>query len=234
MSKPERIRIVLDTIGTTAVVITSVVVIWAIVGRGPSEAARAAPSAAGPSIPVDLTVERVGHVMGSRQAKVAIIEFSDFQCPFCATFARDTLPRLKREFVDPGTVQFIYRHNPLEGIHPIALKAGAASYCADQQSRFWEMHDAIFAGQRTLTDASFAELAKSVGLNAGSFSKCIDDSNSIAKVKEDQTEAATFGLSGTPAFLIGRIQPDGTVKITRQVNGAVPYDTLKAALKEIL
>lgn len=233
MSKQDSIRIILDGISTIALVVTSVVLISATSRSSGELAGTGAATAPPPSESVDLTVAQTGHVMGSKDAKVVIIEFSDFQCPFCERFAKETLPHLKREFVEPGLVKFIYRHNPLDSIHPVASKAGAASYCADQQGRFWEMHDAIYAGDEELTASSFAEYARTLKLDLDKFSGCLAG-EATAKVKADQAEAARLGLQSTPIFLIGRIEPDGSVKITRRVDGAVPYETFKAALKAVM
>ena len=210
-------------------VVTCIVLVSTMTRRSPGEAVGAVVQPT-PFESVDVSVAKTGHVMGSEQAKVAMIEFSDFQCPFCASFARDTLPQLKREFIGPGTVQFIYRHNPLEALHPFALKAGTASQCAQQQNRFWDMHDAIYSQQSTLTDNKFLDLAKLLRLDVGRFSKCIDDTGTLEEVKKDQAEAASLGVRSTPTFLIGRVQSNGTVKATRKVSGAAPYEAFKAAL----
>lgn len=231
----ERIRLVLDIIGTTALVITAVVLVWATTSRQPAASAGAAGAAGAPSLvdSVNMTLTATGHVKGSPRAKVAIVEFSDFQCPYCGRFAKETLPQIKRDFIDAGVAQFIYRDNPLESIHPFALKASAAAECADQQGKYWEMHDAIFAQQRELADTSFLDHAKTLRLDSATFSRCLEG-GALPRIKQDQAEAGRLGVQSTPIFLIGRIESNGTIKVTKRINGAAPYETFKATLREFM
>jgi protein-disulfide isomerase len=232
MSIQERIRLVLDVVSTTALVITAAVVV-AVVLKPRNEPS--APTARAENLveSVDLALASTGHAQGSKGAKLAIIEFSDFQCPYCGRFAKDTLPQLKRDFIDVGTAQFIYRDNPLESIHPFALKASAAAECADQQGRYWEMHDAIFSQQRALAEMSFLDQAKDLHLDTTAFSACLEGGGT-SRIKVDQTEASRLGLQSTPVFLIGRVDSNGTIKVTKRINGAAPYETFKATLKELM
>jgi protein-disulfide isomerase len=158
-----------------------------------------------------------------------VVEFSDWQCPFCERFARDTLPRLLREYIDTGKVRFSYRNNPLTEIHPLALQASTAADCADQQGRFWDMHDAIFAHQRQLTGGGFVEYARAAQLDVAKFTRCLD-AGTTARIQADQAEALRLGLQATPVFLIGRVDGRGRIKATKRIDGAVPYETFKAAL----
>ena len=130
-------------------------------------------------------------------------------------------------------VRFVYRNYPLESIHPVAMAAGAAAECAGDQGKYWEMHDAIFANQSELTDLKLREHAKSLHLNEATFTKCIAG-DVLAEIKQDQDEARRLGVESTPTFLIGRFQSDGTIKVTKRINGAVPYETFKATLKDSL
>jgi protein-disulfide isomerase len=228
----ERIRLILDVIGTMALVITAAVLIVATRNAGPAPNVGAA---AAPSLvdSVDMTLALTGHIKGSKNAKVAIVEFSDFQCPYCGRFAKETLPELKRDFIDGGSAQFIYRDNPLENIHPYALKASAAAECAEQQGKYWEMHDAIFSQQRELTDTSFLNHAKALRLDTTTFSTCLEG-GATSRIKADQAEAGRLGVQSTPIFLIGRVDSNGTIRVTKRINGAAPYETFKATLKELL
>jgi protein-disulfide isomerase len=228
----ERIRFALDVIGTMALVITAAVLIAATRNAGPPTNAGAAPA---PRLvdSVDMTLAATGHIQGSKNAKVAIVEFSDFQCPYCGRFANETLPQLKRDFIDAGAAVFIYRDNPLESIHPFAMKASAAAECADQQGKYWEMHDAIFSQQRELTDTSLVDRARALHLDDATFSKCLEG-GALARIKQDQAEAGRLGVQSTPVFLIGHIDSKGTIKATKRINGAAPYETFKGTLKELL
>jgi protein-disulfide isomerase len=231
----DRLRLVLDTVGTAALVVTAAVVVWTTTASNRIPAASAGALAAPPSLvdSVDMTLTAGGHVRGAAGAKVAIVEFSDFQCPYCGRFAKETLPQIKRDFIDAGVAQFIYRDNPLESIHPFALKASAAAACAERQGKYWEMHDALFSQQRELAEASFSDHAKALHLDAATFSKCLDG-GAVSGIKADQKEAVRLGIQSTPIFLIGRVDSKGTIKVTKRINGAAPYETFKAALKELL
>ena len=231
MSKQERIRIVLDLISTTALLITSSFLVWTIIHpqQVPIGAAAASPTAAEA---VEFTTTKAGPVLGSPTARVAIVEFSDFQCPYCERFAVQTLPQLRRDYIDTGKVQFVYRHSPLEAIHPLAVKAATASHCAQQQGNFWKMHDLIFANQRLLTDAKLTGFGKELQLDTSAFASCLDDVN--VAVKLDQDEASRLGLQSTPIFLIGEIQPSGTIKVSRRINGAVGFEVFKGAIDAVL
>lgn len=224
-----RIRLVLDGLSTVALVVAATVLVLSLPSRRQPMEAAAAPRGMVES--VDLALTAKGQTIGSNKAKLAIVEFSDFQCPFCARFAKDTLPELKREFIDKGVAQFIYRNNPLDGIHQFAFKASAAAECAGRQGKYWEMHDTIFSQQARLADAFLLERAKDLRLDTTTFSTClnggVDDD-----IKQDQSEATRLGLQSTPTFLIGRIQANGTIKVTKRINGAAPYEVFKAAIKE--
>jgi protein-disulfide isomerase len=229
----ERLRLGLDILSTTALVITAAVVISMSLNR-PSATPSAPTTAGKPPLAesVDLVVASKGQTMGSGHAKLAIIEFSDFQCPYCARFAKDTLPQIKREFIEPGVAEFIYRNNPLT-IHPFAKKASAAAECAGQQRHYWEMHDALFSQQRDLSDGALLARAGALHLDISSFTSCLNE-GAAARISEDQADAAQFGLQSTPIFLIGRIQPDGSIKVKQRINGAAPYQTFKAALTNLM
>jgi protein-disulfide isomerase len=232
MSTQERVRLVLDVVSTTAIVIAAAIVM-AVTIKPRNEQSVPTARAANLVESVDLSLASKGHAQGAKAAKVAIIEFSDFQCPFCGRFAKETLPQLKRDFIEAGKARFIYRDNPLESIHPFALRASAAAECAGQQGKYWEMHDAIFSKQGELADANLVDRARSLRLDAAQFSNCLKES-ALQAVKEDQAEAARLGLQSTPIFLIGRIQSDGTIKVTKRINGAAPYEAFKTAIAGLL
>lgn len=171
-------------------------------------------------------VKEVGsgdHILGAKNAKVTLIEYSDFQCPFCQRH----LPAVKQALKDyPNDVRLVYRHYPLS-FHPEAQKAAEASECAAKlggNDAFWKMHDELFASQATLSRSLYTELAKKLGLNTTNFDKCLDGGEMAAKVNADLNEGTAAGVEGTPAtFVNGRL-----------VSGAVPYSELKAAIDAAL
>ncbi|HUL71729.1 MAG TPA: thioredoxin domain-containing protein [Vicinamibacterales bacterium] len=170
---------------------------------------------------------------GSPKAKVAVIEFSDFQCPYCGKFAREIQPELEKRYVEPGKVRWLFRHFPLEQIHPFAMKAALAAICADQQGQFWAMHNALFARQAQLDEASVRERARNLKLDAKRFDTCLQNPVT-AQVRADTLEGNALSVSGTPTFFIGTVQPDGRVKVVQRLTGARPADQFAKVLDEVL
>ncbi len=159
--------------------------------------------------------------LGNKDAKVTIIEFSDFQCPFCGRFYTQTELQLKKDYVDTGKVLFVYRDFPLSSIHPNAQKAAEASECADEQGKFWEYHDLLFTKQDPWADTdgitAFKQYAKDLGLNTGQFNSCLDTGKYASEVDKDFQDGSNAGVSGTPSFFING----------QQVVGAQPYSVFK-------
>lgn len=165
---------------------------------------------------------------GNLDAKVTVIEFSDFQCPFCKQHVEETQGALDEEFVDSGQVLWVFKHFPLS-IHPQAPAAGAAAECAADQGKFWEMHAALFANQDrwSVEDPNpiFEELAQELELDAAAFTACLEDGAVAERVTSDMAEGAPF-VQGTPTFIVlyngqGQIIP-----------GALPLDTFRQVMQE--
>jgi protein-disulfide isomerase len=176
-----------------------------------------------PRIPVDLD----GVSKGSIEAPVVMIEYSEFQCPFCGRFAREVLPAIEKEYVDSGKLRIVFRHFPLP-VHPFAEGAAQGAACAAQQGHFWEMHDLLFASQAQLDRASVEARADKIGLDHDVFEACLG-SPRAAELVRDAATAATFDVTGTPTFLIGRLEPAGQASLVSWVQGAQPIDEFRKA-----
>lgn len=183
-----------------------------------------------PSAPIDISKEPF---KGAPNAKVAVIEFSDFQCPFCGRYDKDTYPQLIKDYVDTGKVKYVWRDYPLS-FHPNAQKAAEAAHCAGEQGKFWDMHDRLFANQQNIAAADLPKHAEALQLNTSMFQQCLDSGRYAADIKKDIDVANSAGISGTPSFLIGVVQPNGTVKITKKLVGAKPYAEFKTAIDSLL
>lgn len=144
-----------------------------------------------------------GRVLGAADAPVHIIEFTDLQCPYCARFARETWPRIRKEYVDTGKVQFATRDLPLR-FHDFAVPAAVAARCAGAQGKFWEYREALFDVQSQLGSEPYARLASALGLDGTLFAACRADPATLQSVREDAALAAANGITGTPTFVIGR------------------------------
>ena len=148
---------------------------------------------------------------GGPDAAVTIVEFSDFECPFCVR-VQPTLERVLQQYA--GRVRLVYRHFPLTSIHPQAWKSAEASLCAGEQDRFWEFHDLLFAEQHALSVPDLKEKARRIGLAGAEFDTCLDSGRHSEAVREDLLAGTAVGVSGTPAFFVNG----------RFLSGAVPYD----------
>jgi protein-disulfide isomerase len=147
---------------------------------------------------------------GPKEAPVTIVEFSDFQCPYCSR-AKPTLERVREVYGD--RVRVVFRDFPLQ-IHPLAPKAAEAGACAKDQGKFWEMHDRLFDSPQKLAVADLKQHAKDLGLDATAFDECLDSGRHAADVQKDMAEGARYGVSGTPAFFVNG----------RSLVGAQPFE----------
>jgi len=157
---------------------------------------------------------------GPEDAPVTIVEFSDFECPYCSRVV-PTLKRVQEEYGD--RVRLVFKQYPLPS-HPQAQKAGEASLCANDQGKFWELHDAMFADQQNLAPEALVAKAEGLGLDVAAFRECLQSGRYAEAVEEDLREGARAGVSGTPAmFVNGRL-----------VSGAVPYEEIARVVEEEL
>ena len=183
-----------------------------------------------PTTPMDIGKEPF---RGASNAKVAVIEFSDFQCPFCGRYDKDTYPQIAKDYIDTGKVKYVWRDYPLE-FHQNAEKAAEAAHCAGEQGKFWDMHDRFFANQQNIAATDLPKHAEALGLNVSLFQQCLDSGRYAAEIKKDIADAGGAGISGTPSFLIGVVQPNGSVKITKKLVGAKSYSEFKSAIDALL
>jgi protein-disulfide isomerase len=150
-----------------------------------------------------ITIESHDPVFGPDDAPIIIIEFSDFECPFCQRHFAQVYPQLLAEY--PGQIRFVYKDFPLVSIHPAARGAAMAAQCAFEQDAFWEFHDLLFSGRLELTRSSYETYADELGLDAPAFATCLDEERYADVVDEDTQFAQTFGISSTPTFLVNGI-----------------------------
>jgi protein-disulfide isomerase len=200
------------------------------------QGARQAAGPPPPVVPVDAFEMSVAsaYTKGGAGARVVLVEFSDFQCPFCARHARQTLPQIQKEYVDTGKILYAMRNLPLEQLHPDAFRAAAAAECAGDQGKYWQMHEKLFGNQQQLAAADITRYAKELGVEAGAFQKCMDADTHGAKVRKDLTDAQAAGVTGTPTFFLGFAEGGGKVKVLRRIQGAQPFGVFKGAIDGLL
>ena len=187
-------------------------------------------------VPFDMTVNpNSAEAKGSKTARVAIIEFSDFQCSFCLSYVKQTLPQIDKDYIKTGKVKYFFRNLPLTDGHPNAFRAAEAAHCAAEQGKFWEAHDRFFDHQDVLNPNDWPRHAEALGLDKGKFNECLDSGKYDDEINADIDDAQKLGITGTPAFLIGVVAPNSTKVNVRQIfMGAEAYDGFKKALDELL
>lgn len=161
-------------------------------------------------------------VKGNPWAKVLIVEFSDFQCPFSGGFYRETFPQIEKEYIAAGKVKFAFRDFPLD-FHPLAKPAAIACRCAGRQGQYWQMFEKI-ANSSQLDAGAFNIYAADIGLNTDIFNRCLDNQETLKDVQKDIKDGLRLGVTGTPTFFING----------RLVSGAVPFEVFKTIIDEEL
>jgi len=190
-----------------------------------------------PSAPQIFTVSIDGEpVKGNPDAPITIVEFSDFQCPFCSRFFEQTLPLIEENYIDTGKIKFVYKDLPLDNLHPNARSAHIAAECADEEGKFWEYHDVLFQKQAVWQrlassdlDIALSQFAVDLGMQAASFESCMKSQDIADEVNQDTLEAAGYGTTGTPTFFIGT-EKDGFIKMV----GAQPFASFQRVIDEQL
>ncbi|HYV33277.1 MAG TPA: DsbA family protein [Candidatus Limnocylindria bacterium] len=197
---------------------------------GVTDALGSAPQTEAPTGPVSVADRSNEPMLGDKNAKVTIVEFGDFQCPYCQNFFKETFPKIKSQYIDTGKVKYIFRHYPLS-FHVNAQIAAVAAECANQQGKFWEYHDLLYTdGQSDGTGLAPADLKKyadSLNLNAGTFgfgtnkfNQCLDGKATLQIVKDDSAEGTKDEVSGTPTFYVNG----------KSIVGAQDFDVFQQAI----
>ena len=171
--------------------------------------------------------------LGHSTAKLALVEFSDFECPFCSRFTAEVLPTIKREYVDSGKVKLVFMHLPLQDLHPEATKLAFAAECSNQQGQFWGMHDLLFGRRNPRGSGNdIPAMAQHLPLDRLQFLRCVQSGAPQAIVQRHTELARRLAISGTPAFLVGRLLAGGQVQVTKRLSGARPMADFRRALEE--
>lgn len=196
----------------------------AAAGQGTAAAGATAEANAQAQVEVPQNVKRYpvpvddDPILGSKDAKITIIEFSDYQCPFCQQWQQKVLPKIRETYGDK--VRIVYRDFPLYDIHPEAESAAEAADCAGEQNKYWEFHDLLFSGQMQLGAQTYTSYASALKLNADNFKKCLDEHRYQKEVKADYDFAAGLGVRSTPTFFINGLA----------VVGAQPFEVFQQVI----
>jgi len=156
--------------------------------------------------------------MGPADAEIVIIEFSDYQCPYCKKWHDEVFSQLLAEY--PDQIRFVYRDFPLTSIHPQAVPAAIAANCAGELGNYWDYYTALFSYEYDLGREAFIQYASEIGLDVDAFTECIDEERYYDEVMADLTYAANLGVQATPTFFINGIP----------IGGAYPFDVFKEVI----
>jgi protein-disulfide isomerase len=176
----------------------------------------------------DVKINSLDHVLGNKNAKVSIIEYSDFRCPFCERFFKQTEQQLINDYVNTGKANFVFRHFAFLG--PQSTWSSEAAECASEQGKFWEFHNWLYNNQAPETNLNYyskvnlIKYAGKIGLDATQFSSCLNSDKYAKRVSDDSDSGKAAGVTGTPTIFING----------QKIVGAQPYETFKAAIEQLL
>jgi protein-disulfide isomerase len=223
-----------DALATSLMIVASTTLILRSVVGG---AAHVSPRPSAPPSAVMVPKEPVpigaADVEGAANSPAVLIEFSDFECPYCGRFARETLPEIREKYIEPGRLLLAFRHLPLEARHPHARSASEAAICAGEENKFSPMHNVLFEDQLHLDDGSLRNRASKIGLDPERLERCMKQS-APSRLSEDKSIATDLGVTVTPTFLVGWRQIDGRVKVHARLVGALPFAKFAKVIDDLL
>jgi protein-disulfide isomerase len=180
---------------------------------------------------VHVTLDAREYSLGRSDAPLTLLEFTDYQCPYCRRFQAEAWPLIKKNYIDTGKLRFVVRDLPLQ-FHSSALPAAEAAHCAGEQGKFWEMHQALLTGDDPLADGGIDRRATQLGLDLERLHACTRANRYEQAIARNIAAASALNVNGTPAFVIGRMAHGGLEG--QLVSGAQPYADFDAAFRQLL
>ena len=171
---------------------------------------------------------------GNPNAPLVLVEFSDYECPFCIRHFTQTMPELEREYIATGKLRYVFMDFPIDQLHPAAMKAHEAARCAGEQGKFWEMHQRLFSPAGTHGPDRLKTLASELGVNRAAFDSCLDSGRMQAPIRASVDRATQLGADGTPQMYLGVVDANGAFRIIRSIRGAVPFAQFKQVIDALL
>jgi protein-disulfide isomerase len=172
-----------------------------------------------------------GFSMGDAKAPVVLVEYTDFQCPFCQQFHNTAFAQIKANYIDTGKVRFVSRDFPLD-FHENARRAATAGHCAGEQGKYWEMRHVMIVNASALKEDNLTTYAGNIKIDVPKFKSCLDSDKYKAQIDKDVAEGGVAGVQGTPSFVIGRLDNDKLEGV--RLVGAMPYDQFEAKIQQML
>jgi protein-disulfide isomerase len=183
-----------------------------------------------PEGPVKLKLNGA-YVLGKVDAPVTMVEFTDYECPFCRQFHMASFEQLKAKYIDTGKLRYVSRDFPLE-MHQHSIAAAKMARCAGEQGRFWEMRQALIVNGNALSDETMTKLGRGLKLDEKALQQCTADPKVEKSLRADMDESSALGVSGTPTFVLGR--SDGDAVEGARIVGALPYATFEGRIEALL
>jgi protein-disulfide isomerase len=171
------------------------------------------------------------YTLGKDDAPLVLVEYTDYQCPFCQRFHNDAFAQIKTNYIDTGKIRFVTRDFPLS-FHENAMRGAVAARCSAEQGKFWDFRNTLIANANQLQADKIAGYAQSASLDVTKFKACVDSDKYKAAIDKDMAEGQSAGVTGTPAFVLGRMQ-NGKLEGVRIV-GAMPYGQFDAKIQEFM
>jgi protein-disulfide isomerase len=173
--------------------------------------------------------------LGEVSARVTVVEFSDYQCPFCRRHSSQVLPELVKEYIKTGKVRYVFRDFPLTSLHPQAQRLHEAAHCAGDQGQYWQMHDRLFDDPQRTEATDLIARARTLGVDGPRFERCLAEGVHAARVRQGIADGEKARVRGTPTFFVGFTEPDGApIRPQRLLVGAQPYSVFKQAIDGLL
>ena len=173
--------------------------------------------------------------LGPADAVVTLVEFSDYECPFCIRHFHQTMPQIDEHYIATGRIRYVFRDFPIDQNHPQAIRAHEAAHCALEQHRFWDLHRLLFSAPGSHTPIALEDLARQAKLDEGQFRSCVESGRTTRGIRETVQLVESLGATGTPWFFVGLRDPrTDQVRILKPLGGAQPYETFAQALDDAL
>jgi protein-disulfide isomerase len=199
-----------------------------------SQTSHALPPYTAKDVNLNLTVDET-QMRGNRTASVVLVEFGDYECPYCRAFASNTMKQIEHDYIDSGRIGFVFHDLPLESSHPHAFNAALAALCAGEQGHLWEMNHKLLAESSVLDRENLFRDAETMKLDMTKFQGCFADDKTSTRLRQRMREAGEIGIDGTPTFVVGIRKPGSNrIKGLRMIEGGYPYEVFKATLDMLL
>lgn len=171
--------------------------------------------------------------MGPKDSDVILVEFGDFQCPFCKRHLTETAQEIHQRLILKNQLRYVFLDYPMEAKHPFAIKAAIAARCAEEQGRYWEMRNNLFNNQKALHELFLVEHAKNAGMDDVEFNNCLLSGRYVSAIRQDQIVGKSLGIKGTPTFFIG-INKGDKIQMVRKIQGAQPYEVFEKEIRQAI